>query len=195
MNGPGVPNRRYLAVLLGGTLAIAAPTALALAVDKPRTSDKSQSSPTAGNCLGTGVSCGPVAKGSPSRDAAARGVGERTELRPDERTVAQDRLPEVRSIIHQGQCNPACTGPDAVGAPDDPPTAAQLDRITAALTSAGYTDVAARQARGDDPAPPGATIYSAAVGPACILVYQLGRTGRGGENVVGKRPDGHCLAP
>ena len=69
------------------------------------------------------------------------------------------------------------------------------DGVARDLTEAGFTGVMVRRARPDDPARTDAVVYAAAVGAACILVYQVGWDGPGGERIVGKRSDGNCLAP
>jgi hypothetical protein len=63
------------------------------------------------------------------------------------------------------------------------------------LAAAGFDDVTVRMARPDDPAPAGSVIYAVAVGPACVLLDQTEPGPPGDEQIVGKRPDGNCLAP
>jgi hypothetical protein len=44
-------------------------------------------------------------------------------------------------------------------------------------------------ARDDDPAPPGTVLYAVQIGDACLIGTDAGQA------VVGRRPDGRCLAP
>jgi hypothetical protein len=87
-------------------------------------------------------------------------------------TVSPQRAPEV-----------------ALATAGDP---AGLER---ALRAAGFSDVAARLARPDDPAPPGAVLFAVGDGPVCLVGYQTGTPDGGSERLTGRLPDGRCLPP
>jgi hypothetical protein len=85
---------------------------------------------------------------------------------------------------------PPCHAPPRQFVPGD------VDRLRQALAAAGFPDPIVRMARGDDPAPSGSILYAVPVGVACLVGSQSGGLeGNGtGPNVVGRLPDGSCLA-
>src|SRR2546430_953972 len=90
---------------------------------------------------------------------------------------------------------PAQPAPHRIGQQVGGPTEAELDLVRRTLVADGFTEVTVRLARPDDPVNTGVTIYAVAVGPACIVAYQIyGMLLRRGT-VQGRLPDGHCVAP
>ena len=108
-----------------------------------------------------------------------------------DRAAARARLPEARTAIDSVKCTEdGCQRAEIQPRGGAAPDPVQLELARRALVAAGFDDVTVRQARPDDPAPAGATIYAAAVGPACIVLAE-----GGSDQILGRLPDGHCLAP
>ncbi len=205
MNGLGAAYvRRWFAVLIGGTVAIAAPTALALAQGRPAPTAAGSAAPStapAGTAAAasprtteSGIPCVSV-QGDDTCSRIAHDAQVRTPLTSAQRAAAVSRVPAVRALIKQAVCPSPCGDPGQPPPDGDGPGPMALELARRSLAQAGFDDVAVRRAGPDDPAPTDAVIYAAAVGPACVLVYQVGWTGPDGDGVVGRRPDGHCLAP
>jgi hypothetical protein len=179
--------RRFVAVLCGGALAIATPTALSLALDRPVAAPRSAE---------TGPSAAPAASGVCTPGAGqdcerrAKDFAARARLTESDRAAARARLPEAREAIDSVKCTEdGCQRAEIQPRGGPAPDPVQLELARRALVAAGFEDVTVRQARPDDPAPAGTTIYAAAVGPACIVLVE-----GGSEQILGKLPDGHCLA-
>jgi len=66
--------------------------------------------------------------------------------------------------------------------------------IRAWLVDAGHDDAVARVATADDPAPARSIVYAVRIGSACVVGHlsTAGSTAR--AYVVGKLPNGDCLA-
>jgi len=183
MSGRG----RYVAVLVGGALAIAAPTALSLALDRPTAAPRSaEAAPSAA----------PAASAACTPDAAqdcerrAKDFAARARLSESDRAAARSRLPDARAAIESVKCTEdGCQRGEIQPQGGPAPDPVQLELARRALVAAGFEDVTVRQARPDDPAPAGTTVYAAAVGPACIVLVE-----GGSEQILGRLPDGHCLA-
>jgi hypothetical protein len=183
MSGRG----RYVAVLVGGVLAIAAPTALSLALDRPAAAPRSAEAVP---------SAAPAASGACATDAAqdcerrAKDFATRARLSESDRAAARARLADARAAIDSAKCTEeGCQRGEVQPRGGPAPNPVQLELARRALVDAGFDDVTVRQARPDDPAPAGTVIYAAAVGPACIVLVS-----NGSEQILGKLPDGHCLA-
>ncbi len=189
MNGQPERDRRWVAVLLVGALAIAIPTAAALARPGPKPAARPATAP-AGASAGASASP-PVGSSCAGGDAAgcarlARDAAARIPLTASQRDAALALVPEIRSAIRVSSC---AAGEGSC------PSDLDIDEARQRLMAAGFTDVTVHVARPDDPAPPGSVIYAVGVGPACVLLDQSSGRGPGGVQVVGKRPDGNCLAP
>ncbi|OLB79378.1 MAG: hypothetical protein AUI14_10495 [Actinobacteria bacterium 13_2_20CM_2_71_6] len=208
MKGTGPPPaqrapHRWVVVALAGALLIALPTALALV----REAAGPPPSPTPS---GSAFACSYIAAAGPGKDDAeasgrafcarvARDAAARAPLTDTERAAAQLRVDQLLAAIEQPLPCPTPSGEVCVqrriGQQVGGPTEAELDLVRRTLVADGFTEVTVRLARPDDPVNTGVTIYAVAVGPACIVAYQIyGMLLRRGT-VQGRLPDGHCVAP
>jgi hypothetical protein len=75
-----------------------------------------------------------------------------------------------------------------------PPTTADVETARSALVRLGYPGIVVRIARPDDPAPAGALIYAARVGPVCVVGHRETVPGGPGQHtVMGLLPGDRCL--
>lgn len=102
----------------------------------------------------------------------------RAPVNVDQMTAAWEAIPAVKRVLTGGGTGQA--------------TAEEVRRR---LVDAGYRNVVARPARGDDPAAVGGIVHALAIGPACVMGFQLGWERVDAEYLMGTRPDGTCLAP
>jgi hypothetical protein len=122
----------------------------------------------------------------------------RAPLAPPDRAAAQARQNELELVLFQAMwCDRA--DPRSCNPPQDRarltfPAPLDLVRMADALRAAGFTNVAVRLARPDDPVPAGTIVYAAGVGPACIVGWVYADRGQAGSTVEGQRSDGFCLA-
>jgi hypothetical protein len=139
-------------------------------------------------CAGTGDAC----------ERMAADIARRARLSDQERaagdavaTTVRRALPPLSISGHVDRCATTPGGPCRwVG---DPPTAADVDQVRAALLAAGFREVTVRLARHDDVAPAGALLYAVTAGPACVVGWEQGPTGS--AFVAGQLPAGGCLPP
>ena len=136
----------------------------------------------------------PAASSACTPDAAqdcerrAKDFATRARITESDRAAARARLPDARAAIDSVKCTEdGCQRGEIQ--PRGGPDPVQLELARRALVAAGFDDVTVRQARPDDPAPAGTTVYAAAVGPACLVLVS-----NGSEQILGRLPDGHCLA-
>jgi hypothetical protein len=89
---------------------------------------------------------------------------------------------------------PATTAPLSGCAVAYLPGPSELQRVRNTLAAGGFTDVVARVARADDPAPAGRLLVAVATGPGCVIaIFFLGRGWQ--IRTDGRLPNRSCLGP
>jgi hypothetical protein len=196
MKRVGIPRYRFVVVLLGGVLAIAVPTVIALVAGEPAPESRSAApaptpSPTVHVC---GADGGPTVDNQECQ-RRAKDFAARKALTEADRDAAAARLPDARAAIDSVACaNGGCDHSEIQPRGGPAPDPVQLELSRRALAAAGFEDVTVRQARPDDPAPAGTVVYAAGIGPACIFIVRRTPNSAGTEQILGRLPDGHCLA-
>jgi len=174
MNGLGAAYvRRWLTVLVGGLIAIAAPTAVALvqgghpattpvasaaAPAAPPRSPAAGATPSAAAPTASGVSCLQV-QDDETCNRIARDAQVRTPLTSAQRGAATAKVQAMRAMIRQAVCPSPCGDPGQPPPEGDGPGPMALQLAGQRLVQAGFDEVIVRRARPDDPAPADAVIY------------------------------------
>jgi hypothetical protein len=120
----------------------------------------------------------------------------RAPLSDEQRRRAEEMGAAVwRAASSGGRCmgalDSACLEPSSSHPPG--PKDVEVARLWLART--GASDISARLARPDDPAPVGSLLFAARVEDACIIGHvDAIPEGGGGRRVGGLLPDGRCLA-
>jgi hypothetical protein len=140
-----------------------------------------------------------IARSQPDRDYCRRSAvdyARRAPLSDEQRQRAEEMATAVwRAASSGGWCMPT-PGPACLNPPSShPPGPTDVDAARLWLARTGASDIGARLARPDDPAPVGSLLYAARVADACIIGHVEAIPGGGGEHHVGGLlPDGRCLA-